>query len=81
MLGSQYAGNHSLTSLIGLSNLTSIGGSLRVSENIALADLAGLDNLASIGFQLEISFNDKLTSISGLLNVIMSIDTESIKTR
>ena len=62
-------GNNALTSLTGLENLISIGGSLEIEDNDALTSLTGLDNVTSIGGGFDISSNDSLTSLLGLDNV------------
>ncbi len=58
--------NPSLTSLMGLSNVSSIGGTIRIAHNDALTSLAGLDNLTSIGGGFIISDNESLGNITGL---------------
>ncbi|MBC8465653.1 T9SS type A sorting domain-containing protein [bacterium] len=69
-VGDYYGGNPALTSLIGLDNLISIGGSLSVENNDALISLAGLDNVTSIGGPVLIKYNPLLTTIVNLSNVI-----------
>jgi hypothetical protein len=49
-----------LTSLNGLSGLTTIGGSLDIYNNNSLTTLAGFDNLTSLGGALDIWENDNL---------------------
>ena len=51
---------------IDLSNLTSVGGHLYISDNDALTDLDGLSGITSVGDYLSINYNDALTDISGL---------------
>lgn len=55
-----------LPSLETLSSLTTIGGTLWISDSDGLEDLDGLHNLTSIGEGLYISSNDALTSLDGL---------------
>ena len=61
-----------ITNLNGLSEVTNIGGSLRIGDynegNPLLTDLTGLDNLDTIG-GLRIQNNNTLTSVIGLGNV------------
>jgi hypothetical protein len=73
-----YGANPLLHSLVGLHNVSSIGGSLRIVGNDSLVDLSGLDNLVSIGNDLIIGdyyeaayavFNPLLTNLAGLDNV------------
>src|SRR5690606_39665155 len=61
--------NSSLTSLNGLSNLTSVGGFLYIEYNQNLTNLDGLSNLTSIGADLVIKNNSSLNSITGLQNI------------
>jgi len=63
------ASNGSITSLSGLSQITSIGGDLSIYNNYILTSLEGLDNLSSIGEDLYIYNNDALTSLEGLENI------------
>ena len=49
-----------LTNLDGLSNLTSVGGYLRIYGNDALTNLDGLSSLTSVGGDLLIGNNDVL---------------------
>ncbi len=55
--------------LLGLSNLTSIGGSLVISENDSLTSLSGIESLDSIGYKLIICNNNSLTNIANLENI------------
>jgi hypothetical protein len=55
-----------ISSLNGLSVLTSIGGYLSISYNTSLTNLSGLEGLTSIWGTLSIEYNYVLTSISGL---------------
>lgn len=59
----------SITNLNELSVLTSIGGSLYISDNEALTGLAPLQSLNSIMGNLGITGNDALTNLTGLENV------------
>jgi hypothetical protein len=61
--------NTSLTSLSGLENLTSVGGSLGIFLNNVLTSLSGLEKLTSVGSNIEILSNAVLTSLSGLENL------------
>jgi hypothetical protein len=61
--------NLGLTSFIGLNNLISIGGDLRIGPGNALTNFAGLNNLISIGGALYIGYNDSLTNLTGLESV------------
>jgi hypothetical protein len=56
----------SITSLEGLSNLTSVGEDLWISNNAALTNLDGLANLTSVGENLYIGSNTSLTTLDGL---------------
>jgi UDP-3-O-[3-hydroxymyristoyl] glucosamine N-acyltransferase len=58
-----------ITNISGLSNLTSIGGSLQIQSNPGLTSLTGLDNLTSIGGSVDIRCNAGLTSMTGLDNL------------
>lgn len=58
-----------LTSIAGLSSLTSVGGNLIISGNNTLTSLGGLDNVTSVGGDLHVVQNDSLTSLYGLDNV------------
>lgn len=58
-----------ITSLEGLSSLTSVGGNLRIFGNQFLRDLGGLENLVSVGQGLDIYYNASLVSLKGLENV------------
>lgn len=55
-----------LTSINGLSSLTSIGGSLYMGSNSQLTNLNGLSSLTSVGGAIYISSNSKLTDLDGL---------------
>ncbi|NTV83601.1 MAG: hypothetical protein HGA23_04795, partial [Bacteroidales bacterium] len=60
--------------LDGLGVLTSIGGSLYITNNDNLNDLSGLVSLSSVGGSLLISTNASMTSLDGLenLNAVLS---------
>lgn len=60
--------NPQLTSLSGLENLTTIGGSLWIESNSNLTDLTGLEGLTSIGGELQIG-GSSLTNLNGLNNL------------
>ena len=62
--------NLSLTSLSGLDNLTTIGGSLEIGGYGALTSLTGLDGLTSVQGDLYLAYNDALTSLSGLDSLV-----------
>lgn len=57
--------NGLLTSLAGLDNLVSVGGSLQISQNAALATLDGL-GVEAVAGSLFVSSCAELTSLSGL---------------
>jgi len=61
--------NPLLTSLSGLENLVTIGGSLNI-ESSDLKDFTGLNGLQSIGVELFIVGSDSLTNFNGLNNLI-----------
>ncbi|UPQ80147.1 T9SS type A sorting domain-containing protein [Flavobacterium azooxidireducens] len=52
-----------INSLVGLSNLTTINGSLRITNNTALSSLNGLENITAINGVLNISFNTLITQL------------------
>src|SRR5690606_7427415 len=58
-----------ITDLTPLSNLTSVGGYLRIYNNSNLINLDGLSNLTSVGGYLQISSNSSLTNLDGLSNL------------
>ena len=66
-------GNDALTNLAGLSNLASVGGSLRIVFNGALTNLDGLSSLTSVGGGMDVVGNDSLTNLAGLSN-LTSVD-------
>ncbi len=57
-----------LTSLLGLENLTLVGGDLTVSRNCSrfLTSLAGLEGITTVGGDLTVSVNCYLTSLAHL---------------
>ena len=57
-----------LTSLNGLSNITSVS-QLRISDNASLTSIASLSNLSTIGSLLSIGYNSALTNLDGLENL------------
>jgi len=61
---------NSISNLLGLSNLTSIGGNLRIEGNDAMNSLSGLDNLVYIGGSLSLKGNSILTNFAELDNLI-----------
>jgi len=66
--------NDALTSLEGLSNLSTIDGKLCIESNDTLTNLLGLNNLSTIGGVIFINSNMELINIEGLAN----INTETI---
>lgn len=67
------SGYDEITSLDGLSQLTTIGGMLRIYTCKKLSNLSGLENITSVGGNLDIYFWPSsisiLTSLEGLNNV------------
>ena len=57
-----------ITNLNGLSNITLVGGGLRILDT-DLVNLDGLENIRSVAGYLEIAFNDRLADVSGLRNI------------
>lgn len=64
--GSVYINSQEISSLNGLSQVTSIGGSLKIFYSHQISSLNGLNNLQTIGEACAISWNDNLASLSGL---------------
>ena len=62
-----------ITSLAGLSQLTSIQGNLTIQSNNSLTDLSGLENITCVNGFLKIANNSTLADISAL-SKIRSID-------
>lgn len=60
------SGGANITSLTGLSQLTSIEGNLIISNNDNLIGLKGLNNLTFVGGSIEIAYNDQLELIEDL---------------
>ncbi len=59
----------SITNLNGLSQITTVGGGLKISDNNTLTNLSGLNNITSIGDSLMITNNSNLTDLSGMENL------------
>ena len=55
-----------ILNLAGLSDITSVGGDLRILSNHALTSLNGLGGITSVGGFLWISHNGALTNLDGL---------------
>lgn len=55
-----------IKNLLGLSQLTTIGGYLDIFDNDALVSLEGLNNIVFIGDRLSIAANDALSHVDGL---------------
>ncbi len=58
--------NEALTSLNGLSALTSVDGFLDMDHNTALTSLAGLDAVTTVDWYLRVQRHDVLTNLDGL---------------
>ena len=71
--------NDALTNLDGLSNITSVGGYLRIEGNDVLTNLDGLSNITSVDGRLYIEGNDVLTNLDGLSNITSVGDDFYIK--
>ena len=56
----------SLTSLIGLNNISQIGGTLRIEGNPLLTDLSGLEKLNIVGGDFSLWQNESLNNLVGL---------------
>lgn len=63
------SGGSDITSLEGISQITTIEGSLKIQSNSALLKLAGLDNLTCVKGFLHIESNSALSDISALSNL------------
>ena len=61
--------NPILNSILGLANLTSIGGDLYLQGDTSLTSLEGLEGLTSIGGSLAIEWNPSLTTLEALSNL------------
>jgi hypothetical protein len=66
VIGNLRVENNTILNLNGLSQITSIGGSLELIGNTSLTNLSGLENLTSIGKTLDLYYNTTLTSIQAL---------------
>ena len=53
-----------IKNLLGLSNITSIGGYLSIVYNDSLSSLSGLENLDSVGYSLSIAGNNLLINLA-----------------
>jgi len=62
-------GGVSIVDLSPLSQITSVGGDVKLFQNQFLSDLTGLDNLTTVGGLLRISENDALTDLSKFNNI------------
>ncbi len=69
--------NGQITNLLGLSNITVIGGRLTIGLIEELTSLSGLDNLTTIGDYLSIINNENLTDLTGL-NQLVSISGDML---
>jgi hypothetical protein len=67
--GSLIIENTSLTNIDGLSNITSVGGYVQISNNASLTNIDGLSNLTSVEVDLNIYNNASLTNIDALSNI------------
>ncbi len=68
----------SLNNLNGLSQITAIGGDLRIRNTTDLYDLSGLNNLTTVGDDLGILDNEDLSSLEGLENLSFVNDNVTI---
>jgi len=78
-IGSEFGSNTTITNLDGLSEVTSIGGDLLISDNDSLVSVSGLGNLTSVGGTLALGRigywltnffgNPVLTNLTGFENV------------
>ena len=62
-------GNNSLTNLNALSNLSSFGGMVRITDNAVLQNIDALASITKVGIKLDVFRNPRLTSVAGLRNV------------
>jgi hypothetical protein len=69
------AGNVSLNSLDGLSNITSIDGDLRIVST-ALQNLDGLSNLTALGKDVNIHDNAELANCLGIAALLDNVDDD-----
>lgn len=65
IIGDLYIEGFDISSLLGLSQITSVGGSLNLSSLENLSNLEGLENITTLGANLDI-FITSLDSLSGL---------------
>ncbi|MBF8150342.1 T9SS type A sorting domain-containing protein [Winogradskyella sp. F6397] len=70
----EISNNIGLTSLAGLSNLTTVNGPVLIDNNDALANLAGLENLTTAA-NLGITGNEVLVQIDALTNLQSYLNT------
>ena len=61
--------SNAISNLDSLSQITSIGGYLKIWKNESLNNLHGLNNLSYLGKDLEIVLNKKLPNLKGLNNL------------
>ncbi len=61
--------NYSITNLVGLNSLITIGGHLAIEMNFGLTSLMGLENLSTIEGYFNIYNNISLTNLVGLENL------------
>jgi len=64
--GSLTVRNSTLTNLVGLENLTDVGGEVEIRDNNSLLNLQGLENLTQIHTNLIIDANNSLLDLNGL---------------
>jgi hypothetical protein len=69
------AGNVSLNSLYGLSNITAIDGDLRIVST-ALQNLDGLSNLTALGKDVNIHDNAELANCLGITALLDNVDND-----
>lgn len=62
-------GHKGLQDISALSQLTTIGGELKIFNNLILENLDGLESLESVGGYLDIQWNDNIKDISALRNL------------
>ncbi len=69
IMGEVEINGNDIISLDGLSQITTIGGNLKIIGNDILTGLSGLDNVTFIDGNLEIIGNPVLSDITGLANI------------
>jgi len=69
-------GRSSITSLEGLSNLTSVGGGLNIYDNAALTNLNGLTNLTNVGGEVDIG--DNLSGCNSVEEILATVNPSQI---